>query len=642
MVSRRLIASAALAAAVAAAPAAADPGAGQVEVLNDAGARVGDLVTGADALEAAVARIRAGALARTDDTRRWTIVAGAGTYGDAVVNEPNLLIRPSAGAAVTISGAGGANNTGGECIDVRRGGVTIEGLRCLAPADRGFEVAPPAAEGAIVLSGVHVDRARTDGIAVTGGADLLIRNAVVTSAGVDGVRLARLTGPGPYRVEGGTISRSGDDGVDLVDDAQRVQIAGVTIDASRGNGVESDDAGSTDLLVDGGTVRRGSGIVLGGGGIRHAVQGTAVTGSTGYGVVVGRATGTALRGLRLDGSNRSGDLRLTADVRTGTTVENVAFGSATLTLPGDPVGVIVSTPTAAQRNALTGLPPGYLSVGRFVRVRDTGGGVASAVTLRFHVPPVELAPLRLAGVQVFEDDPSGNRRQWQAVPGTRVDGAGGTVEVSLADGQIASGSDARFATYGPLGPPNGAPEILGVLPLPGVLVRGRDVAVRARVRDDEALGTGSFLLEVDGRRRGGVSLRGDLVQFLVGRLRPGIHTVRLAVVDANLLRAERTWSFAVTNGRPHILVRRAIPRPGALVLARRVITIAVPLVDDLPLATARTSLRVDGRQVPARVRAGRLVARVALPPGRHTALAAVRDHDGALAVRRWSFRVVRP
>jgi hypothetical protein len=181
-----------------------------------------------------------------------------------------------------------------------------------------------------------------------------------------------------------------------------------------------------------------------------------------------------------------------------------------------------------------------------------------------------------------------------------------------------------------------------VLPLDGGLARGRDVAIRARVRDEEPLTTGSFLLEIDGIRRGGVSLRGDLVQFLPGRLPLGVHRARLVVVDQNRLAAGRIWSFEVVNRAPRILVRQARPRPSSLVLVRRLTTIAVPVRDDLPIRTVKASMRVNGRQVRTRILGGRAVARLALAPGRHRVLLSVRDRDGALAVRRWSFRVVRP
>jgi len=632
------------AAALLAAPAAADPGPGQVEVLNEAGTRVGALLTGADAIQAAVAVIRTGPLARANDALAWTVVAGAGSYGDVLVDEPNLVVRPSAGAAVTISGTGGADNTGSECLDLTRGGVTIQGLRCRAPGDRGVEVTLPAGEGGVVLQGLTVDRPARDGIAVTGGSGVLVQDATVITPGGDGIRLARLTGAGPYRVQGGTITRSADDGIDLVDDVQRAQVAGVRIDSSRGNGIESDDAGSSDLAVDGATITRsgGHGAVLGGGGTRLSVANSTLTGGGGYGVVVTRATGTTLRGLRFDGTNRLGDLRFSAELRTGGVYDALSFGTTVVSLPGDPLGVILSTLTAARRASLTGTPPGLLSLNRFVRVRDTGGGPSSGVRLRFAVPLTELAALRIGAVKVYEDDPPGNRRQWQEVPGTRVDAAAGAVEADLTDARIASGSDARFATYGPLGPPNGAPEILGVLPLDGGLARGRDVAIRARVRDEEPLSTGSFLLEIDGVRRGGVSLRGDLVQFRPGRLALGVHRARLVVVDSNRLAAERAWAFQVVNRAPRILTPKARPRPSSLVLVRRVTTIAVPIRDDLPLRTARVAMRVDGRQVRTRIVSGRAVGRVRLAPGRHRVLLAVRDRDRALAVRRWSFRVVRP
>jgi hypothetical protein len=622
----------------------AEPGPGQVELLNETGTRVGALITGADALEAAMARMRSGALQRIDDALAWSIVIGAGTYGDANLDEPNLVVRPGTGAAVVITGTGGADNTGGECLDVRREGVSVQGIVCRTPADRGIEVALAAAAGGVVLSGLTVDRARTQGISVDSGAGVLIQSPTIITAGSDGIRLTRLTGAGPYRIEGGSIRDSLDDGIDLVDDAQRVQIAGVAIDRSRGNGIESDDAGSSDLVVDGGAVTRsiGTGVLLGGGGTRMTVQGTQVTGGSGYGVTVARATGTVLRGLRFDGTNASGDLRFTTDARTGAVTEAIGFGAAQVTLPGNPVGVIVSSVTPAQRQALTGIPPGLLSVNRFVRVRDVGGGAQSAISLRFVVPAPELAPLRVRQVRVYEDDPVGNRRQWQEMPGTIIDPVGGSVEVALADRQIASGSDGRFATYGPLGPPNGAPEILGISPLDGGLVRGRDVVIRARVQDEEPLSTGSFLLEVDGVRRGGVAFKGNAVQFRPGNLVVGIHRARLVVVDANQLRTEKTWVFAVANGRPVIVLPRAVPRARSLVLLRRLTTIAVPVRDDLPLRTLRVSMRVDGVQRKTRIVGGRVLARVPLGRGRHRVVLSVRDRDRVVTVRRWSFRVVLP
>src|SRR6476619_2775453 len=142
----------------------ADPGPGSVEVTNDAGGLVGAPLTGLDAISNAVKRVAAGALARADDARPWTIVAGAGTYGDVLVNEPNLTIRSSAGATVIITGSGGVNDTAGDCIQLTRGGVQLQGITCRTPNARGIVVNPPAAEGGIVLSGLLVDRAATDGI----------------------------------------------------------------------------------------------------------------------------------------------------------------------------------------------------------------------------------------------------------------------------------------------------------------------------------------------------------------------------------------------------------------------------------------------------------------------------------------------
>ncbi len=144
---RPLLVLTAAAAAALPAGALADPPPGRVEVINDAGAVVGADIGGNDAIDGALARIRTGALARPDDTRPWRVVVGAGTYGDVVVDEPNLTLLPSAGAAVAITTSVGADHTGGECIDVTRGNVTVQGIACRSARDRGIEVATPPHRG---------------------------------------------------------------------------------------------------------------------------------------------------------------------------------------------------------------------------------------------------------------------------------------------------------------------------------------------------------------------------------------------------------------------------------------------------------------------------------------------------------------
>src|SRR5882724_1979847 len=103
----------ALAALMLALPAVAhaDPAAGRVEVRDQTGALVGEPLSGPDAIQAAMARISAGPFARSDPAAVWTVVVGAGTYGDFAVTQSLLTIRPAAGATVTIDGTGGADDS---------------------------------------------------------------------------------------------------------------------------------------------------------------------------------------------------------------------------------------------------------------------------------------------------------------------------------------------------------------------------------------------------------------------------------------------------------------------------------------------------------------------------------------------------
>src|SRR5262249_14157416 len=139
------------------------------------------------------------------------------------------------------------------------------------------------------------------------GAGVVIQDTVVTSSGRDGISLSKITGAGPYVIQGGRVARNGDDGVDLADDAQHVRGSAVTIDANHGNGVESDDAGSTDLIVDGCIVSRNGvdGVLLSGGGTNLAVTNTTALGNARYGIDLGRGGGLQVVGDRLDGTNKS-------------------------------------------------------------------------------------------------------------------------------------------------------------------------------------------------------------------------------------------------------------------------------------------------------------------------------------------------
>jgi hypothetical protein len=636
-VKARLVALALLAGAAALpAQALAEPPAGRVEVQNDAGAAVGPWLSGSDAIEAALARIRSGALARTDDTRPWRVVVGAGTYGDVVVNEPNLTVVPATGASVSISTSTGKDNTGGD--------GTLQGITCRRARDRGIEVLTPPSEGGVVLRGVTVDRARFDGIAVIGGAGALIIDSTVSSSGRDGIWLQNLTGPGPWVIQGGRLTKNADDGVDLVDNAQRVRLSGVAIDGNKGNGIESDGAGSADLVVDGSrlVMNGGDGALLGGGGNGLRIFNSSSVDNGRYGVEVGRGSGFVVQGVSFDGASGRGDLAFSPDARAGGVYNGLGFADTALELPGEPRGVILNAVPASARFRLSRLPSGLVSFNRFVGIRDTGGSSTSVVTLRFALSPTDLGNIRQSGLGVYEDDRPGNRGAWQAVPGSRLLPTG-QVEVTLTDRQIASGSDSRFATYGPLAPPNLAPVITAVYPAQSARVRGRNQVISAAVGDDELLGTGRFALFVDGRRRGGVRYSGGNVVFRVGGLSLGNHRAAILVVDQSGARTVRAWTFTVLNRRPSITRRRAVPHPDSFVLTRRGrVRIRVPVRDDQRIVPALTRMRVDGHRVRARVVRGRLAATVRLRPGRHVVVVRVSDRDGGTATRRWAFRTTRP
>lgn len=621
-------------------PAIAAPGPGQVELRNDANARVGKVIAGPDAIQVAERRARTGSLRRRADTRRWTIVVGRGTYGDFAVLEPNLTVRPVRGAKVVISGTGGQNNTRGGCIDVMRGGVAISGLRCTGAPGVGIQVGPKPGARGIVLRRMVVDGARGAGISVDRVGAVLIERPAVTGAKGDGIRLSRLTGTGPYRIAGGTIRRSGDDGVDLVRDVDGLTVSGLTSEANGGSGIESDHVASLGLSVTSSVLirNRGHGAALARG-RGHAVSGSQISGNRGYGVTVGRGGPYRLDALRFNGTNGAGDLRFSPHARTGGSFNGLAFLDTAVTLPGDPSGVVLSSLTAAQRANLSPIPTTLQSPGRFVRVKDTGGGATSAVTLRFGLAGA-LGGLRASGLAVYEDDPPANARTWQAQP-TAPLAADASLDIALADNQIASGSDKRFAVYGPLAPPDVAPIIASVQPRPGKIVRGRNVQFAIRFADDDALQPRSFRLVVDGKVRRGAKIVKGKVRFRT-RLKVGRHSAILKVTDPAGQATIRTWNFRVRNATPTIVRRVARPRPNSFTLTRGRVVLSVPVIDDAPLVTRRTRMSVNGRRVAAKLRKGKLRAVVSLPQGKYRVVVVVRDKDGARARAAWTFRTVRP
>ena len=384
---------------------AADPGPGKVQVRNELGVAVGADIAGVDGLELAVERIKTGPLARADATKPWSIVLGAGVYGDALINVPNIAVAPEPGAGVVVTGIGGADNTAKGCIDVTRGGVTIEAITCRGQAGNGIQASIPFSEAGVTLRNITVEQVVANAIEITGGQGALIVNPTITAAGNDGISFIRANGPGPYRVEGGLVRQSKNDGIDLHDDTRNVQIVGTTLEANTADGIRSEDAGNADLVVDQVHLNRnGNGLSFGGGALRQAITNSDVSGSVGNGIVLGAGTGIQVRNIRFDGSNVGGDLRFSNDSRAGGVYDGLTFIDTPMSLPGEPKGVVVTSATAAQRTTLLPVPANFVGLNRIVRVRDIDSKASSAVTLRYSFAPGELAATRTGSVQVYEDD----------------------------------------------------------------------------------------------------------------------------------------------------------------------------------------------------------------------------------------------
>ena len=617
--------------------ATAAPGPAKVEVRNELGGVVGAVIAGGDGIELAMARIRTG---RADDAKPWSMVVGAGTYGDALVDEPNLAISAEPGAKVTISGIGAADNTGKGCLDIRRGAVSVDSIGCRGQALNGIQVVLPASEGGVALRNIVVEQVGANGIEVSGGQGILIQNPTITAAGNTGITFIRTNGPGPYRIEGGTVRQSKQIGIDLHDDARNTQIAGVTVEANVKYGILSNDAGSSDLLIDGSRiVRNGTGVSFGAGSLRQAITNSEVTANSGSGILLGAGTGFVVRGIRFDGSNGGGDMRFSADNRAGGAYDGLTFLDTVMAFPGEPRGVILSASTAASRAGLVPIPPGFVNLGRFIRVRDIGSPNTSTVTLRFAFAPGDLAPTRTGSVQVYEEDRPGNGAIWQVVPGTAADPAG-PIQITLSDSQIASGSDARYATYAPIGTSNAPPALRLIEPRAGGITFGRDVDVTAAVADDEALPAGQPVLIVDGKPMPGLRLAGGIARWTTFPIPVGPHAATITVTDSRGLQARADWQFTVRNGRPGIALTRANPGPGEVVRNRQVILLRVPLRDDLAPRRLRVRLRVDGERTTVKNRRGYAVARLRdLGPGVHRVVLTVRDAQGSARQRVWRFRV---
>ena len=619
---------------------APDPGPGSVSVLDQAGAPIGPPLSGPDAVEDAVLRVHDGPLARADDTVPWSIVIGDGSYGDVAIDEPDLLLRPSAGATVALSGAGGASNTNGGCIDVFRGGVEIDGLQCRAPSAYGVQVSVAPGKGGVTLRRLGVDRSGTTGIAVVQADAVTIDGATVSDAGTDGIRFSAVAGPGPYLVTDTQVRGSGDDGIDLAGAAERVTVRRTVAQGNRDNGIEADDR-PVDTTVSGDTLtdNAGDGARLGGG-TRVAVTDTTAAGNGAAGLELLAGNAYVLRGDRLGATNRRGDLQFSADLRSGGVYEGLTIGGAILSLPGEPRSVVLAGAGAAQLSSGSPLPVGLAEVGGFVRVRAVRPFASSGVTVSFQVGAARLAAFRPGALQVYEDVRHGSRVGWVPVPGGRIDPSG-SIEVTIGQGRIGGTSPAGFSTYGPLGTRLGTPILTDLLPAPGATVIGRSFAVRARVLASGPLTSRSLTLWLDGRPRGGIRLaRGGLVIARVPRATLGHHLARLRVVGASGLAALREWSFQVRNAPPAVRVSGARPRPGASVGRSASIAISIPARDDEPVRRGRVRLIVDGRRVPVSVSGGRVRAVGVLAPGIHHVSISVRDRNGASAHGNWSFRIV--
>lgn len=623
------------------APALAEPGPGEVEVRDGDGRLVGGRIGGADAIQAAEARVHAGALRRRDDARVWSIVAGRGTYGDFVVREPNLTITSAPGARARISGAGPTANTPGNCLRIVRGGVRVQRMTCVSPAGSGVVVSPRAGEGGSALESLVVTGAGGSGIVVRGGTSTTITRPVVVRAKDDGVRFQDLE-PGSHTVSGGRIDRSGDDGVDLLRAAVDVAVRGVAVRDNAGAGIEADHGANARLLVDSAVIlgNASDGVILANG-TGLAVDGAQISGNGRFGVNLGGGAEISLANLRLSGANRRADLRFSDAARSGGSYRDLDLLGTRLSLPGEPRDVLLSAVSVAARSRLAAPPEGLASVGRFVSVADAGGSENSSVTLNFPVTAAELGDRRPSGTTIWEHDPGANPGAWQALAGAPAL-ADGSVQVTLADSTIASGSDSRAAIYAPLGTRNDPPAIAAVYPRARSVVRGRDLLVAGLAVDDGPITSRSWRLVVDGKTRGGARQVGNEVRYRV-RLRPGVHRARLVVTDDAGQTAVNEWRFRVRNVRPTIRRRAALPRPNSFKLSRGRVIVSVPVSDDQSLRPRQVQMFVNGRRTAAKLRPnGRLRAVVRLPQGLHRVVVVVRDRDGARHKQGWRFRTVRP
>jgi hypothetical protein len=310
----------------------------------------------------------------------WAVSIGTGTYGDFAVNQRNLTVAGDPASGVVISGMGLTDDTTGGCARITRGNVTLSGFACHGATKTGIAVVPPNGEGGIVVRNVAVDAAGADAISATGGAGIVIQDAVITNPKRSGIRLASLTAAGPYAVVGGSVTGAAANGLELADDVTKLAVTGLSINGAKGAGVLSNDAGNADLTLQGVTVAAGAkdGISFGGGGLRLAVRDSVITGNGGTGIKLGDGTGFAVSGVTLDGSNGGGDLLFTADDRTGGSFTDLQAGGG-FSLPGDPSAVRIS----AARTVVPASAGGRTRSGAALSIAATAGVAKRRLVVRF-------------------------------------------------------------------------------------------------------------------------------------------------------------------------------------------------------------------------------------------------------------------
>lgn len=413
---------------IAAVPAAFGVAPGAVEVRDENGAPVATF-TGTDAVQDAVASVLT---SRAPESRPWSVVAGAGTYGDFSVKSPNLAIGPDAGAAVVISGVGVRDDTGGGCIDITRGAVSVTGLSCTAPSRTGVNVTLRNSEGGVSLASLAIDRPGVDGISVTGGKGLTITSPVITSPARDGIRLTMLSSRQPVTISGGSITGAGRDGLRLADDVRALTASGLTITGAKGYGIASDDSGNSDAAFTGVTVTGSGkdGVLLSGGTLRATLASSTVTGSTGAGVRLGDASGLRISDIPVDGSNADGDLVFDAEIRTGGTYDGLRAPDGTFSLASEPNAVRISGVSPARAALAAGGPARFSRAGAALLVGATTRVNTRRVVLRY---PGGRAVYRKTGAA------------WTVLPGSKR--VRGQVQVALGTSLLGTASGV-YAPYG--------------------------------------------------------------------------------------------------------------------------------------------------------------------------------------------------